>query len=150
MAFVGWMATSSKDLKDLKKLVPEKLGEHFFFNKEGGGIAPIWDFRGDSAPDQADAFVVASKVANIKAPTGSQDVDWLQLKGVSGGLATSLYRTHTKGGQPPASVSYPDMYLSLWMLVTDVLECKCTPGSDGIQVKYVSKYWLYGGNVTLS
>jgi len=129
LAFAGWMATPLKDMKKLTKLVPEKLGEHFFINKVGGGIAPVWDFRGDSAPDKPDAFVVASKVASIKAPTGSQDVDWLQLKGVSGGLAASIYRTDTRGGQPPAS---------------------CTPGSGEIQVKYVSKYWLYGGNVTLS
>jgi len=107
IAFMGWMATPSKNLELLTKLAPKKLGEHFFFKQEAGGIAPIWDFRGDSAPDQPDAFVVGSKVANLKAPTGSQDVDWLQLKGVSGKLATSIYRTHTKGGQPPASVSNP-------------------------------------------
>ena len=99
------MATPEKVLQCITKYIPVKLGEHFFFKQEAGGIAPIWDFRGDAAPNQPDAFVVGSKVAGIKAPTGSQDVDWLQLKGVSGGLATSLYRTHTKGGQPPASVS---------------------------------------------
>ena len=83
-----------------------KLGEHFFQSNGNGGIAPVWDFRGDSAPNQPDAFVVAARVAGLAAPTGKQDIDWLQLKGVTGSLATSIYRTHTKEGQPPASVRY--------------------------------------------
>jgi len=106
-----------------------KLGEHFFQPNGNGGISPVWDFRGDAAPGQPDAFVVAAKVAGLAAPTGKQDVDWLQLRGVSGALATSIYRTHTRGGQPPAT---------------------CTPGSNILSVKYVSIYWLYGSSITIS
>lgn len=83
-----------------------KLGEHFFQTNPSGGLSPVWDFRGDSAPSQPDAFVVAAKVGNLPAPTGHEDVDWLQLNGVSGALATTIYRTHTKGGQPPTSVRH--------------------------------------------
>jgi len=81
-----------------------KLGDHFFQSNGNGGISPVWDFRGASAPNKANAFVVAAKVAGVAAPTGPQDVDWLQLNKVTGDLASSIYRTHTKGGQPPASV----------------------------------------------
>jgi hypothetical protein len=127
-AFAMWSATPVDDLAVISQRVPTKLGAHFFIKNANGGISPSWDFRGNFAPNQPDAFVVAAKVAGLKAPTG-QDVDWLQLKGVSGGLATSLYRTHTRGGQPPTS---------------------CSPGSADIRVKYVSEYWLYGSTVTLS
>jgi hypothetical protein len=94
------------DSPNPKVLSHAKLGEHFFQSNGNGSIVPVWDFRGDSAPNQPNAFVVAARVAGLAAPTGKQDVDWLELKGVSGALATSLYRTHTKGGQPPASVRY--------------------------------------------
>ncbi|PPQ78677.1 hypothetical protein CVT25_010698 [Psilocybe cyanescens] len=103
------------------------LGSHFFVTSPSGtGISPVWDYRAGSAKGNADAFVLAAKVGNIAAPTGSKDVDWLQLKSVQGSLATQIYRTDTRGGQPPAS---------------------CKPGSAPISVKYVSKYWLFGGSV---
>lgn len=103
-AYEAWTAAPGNSLVELGKKY-KKLGAHFFIKNNNGGISPVWDFRGDAAPDQPDAFVLAARVAGLKAPTGSQDVDWLQLKGVSGGLAASVYRTHTKGGPPPASVS---------------------------------------------
>lgn len=102
-AFEAWSAVPGNSLVEVGKKY-KKLGAHFFIKNNSGGISPVWDFRGDATPDKPDAFVLAARVAGLKAPTGSQDVDWLQLKGVSGGLATSVYRTHTKGGQPPASV----------------------------------------------
>lgn len=128
VAFALW-SKPDFDIKDIDRPIPKKLGEHFFQPNSNGGISPVWDFRGDSAPNQPDAFVLAAKAGGLTAPTGSQDVDWLMLNRVNGSLATTLYRTHTKGGQPPSS---------------------CIPGSGGIQVKYVSKYWLYGSNITLS
>lgn len=103
------------------------LGSHFFIpNPSGTGLSPVWDYRAISAKGNPDAFVLAARVAGIPAPTGPKDVDWLQLKSVSGSLATMIYRTDTRGGPAPSS---------------------CTPGSAPISVKYVSKYWLYGGTV---
>jgi len=128
IAYACW-SKSDIDLKTILPKAPLELGKHFFQTNANGGISPVWDFRGDSAPNQPDAFVVAAKVGDLLAPTGSQDVDWLQLNGVSGALASVVYRTDTRGGQPPAS---------------------CTPGSGGLQVKYVAKYWIYGSNITLS
>jgi len=105
------------------------LGSHYFIpNPSGTGLSPVWDYRAIIAKGNLDAFVLAAKVTNTPAPTGPQDVDWLQLKSVSGQLATAIYRTDTRGGQPPSS---------------------CTPGSAPISVKYVSKYWLFGGSVTI-
>jgi len=105
------------------------MGSHFFITSPSGtGLSPVWDFRGGAAKGNADAFVLAAKIADVPAPTGHQDVDWLQLKSVSGSLATQIYRTDTRGGNPPTS---------------------CTPGSAPISLKYVAKYWLYGGNVTI-
>lgn len=102
-AFDEWSKSSSDDMKFEK--VPFKLGIHYniFFN---GVLSPIWDFTKDSAPNQPDAFVVGVRIANLMAPTGSQDVDWVQFNTSSGGLANSVYRTHTRGGQPPGSVRY--------------------------------------------
>ncbi|KAH8828623.1 hypothetical protein DL96DRAFT_1813988 [Flagelloscypha sp. PMI_526] len=100
------------------------LGQHYFIpNLNGSGAAqPKWDFNSSNSTT---AFVVGAKVANLTAPTGSQDIDWLQLKNVTGDLAASIYRTDTRLGQPPAN---------------------CTNGSDPISVKYVSQYWFYKNN----
>jgi len=104
------------------------MGSHFFITS-GTGLAPVWDYRAGAAKGNPEAFVLAAKVADVPAPTSSKDVDWLQLKSVSGSLATQVYRTDTRGGSPPTS---------------------CTPGSAPISLRYVAKYWLYGGNVTLT
>ncbi|TFK39768.1 hypothetical protein BDQ12DRAFT_664996 [Crucibulum laeve] len=103
-------------------------GQHYFVTSPSGtGISPVWDARATSPlKGNPDAFVLAAKVANIVAPTGAKDIDWLQLKSVQGGLATQIYRTDTRGGPAPAT---------------------CTPGSPPISVKYTSKYWLFGSSV---
>jgi len=100
------------------------LGSHYFVVNPltGQGINPKWDFTGHGNPN---AFVVASKVNATAAPTGSQDIDWVSLKALTGGLAQQVYRTDTRMGQPPAS---------------------CTPGSPDIAVKYASSYWGFGGS----
>jgi len=105
------------------------MGNHYFVTSPSGtGLSPVWDFRAGAAKGNPNAFVLAAKVADVPAPTGPQDVDWLQLKSVSGSLATQIYRTDTVGGSAPTS---------------------CTPGSAPISLRYVAKYWLYGGNVTI-
>lgn len=53
------------------------VGEHYF-TPVGTGMAPIWDLRRTNPS----AFVVGAKVGDLKAPTGPNDVDWLQLNGV--------------------------------------------------------------------
>jgi len=104
------------------------LGLHYFIpNPAGGtGILPKWDFTVDGVPANPKAFVVASKVAGIPAPTGKEDVNWLELKNESGDLATSVYRVDTRGGQPPPT---------------------CSNGGELFSVKYSSLYWFYGGSI---
>jgi len=106
------------------------MGKHFFITSPSGtGLSPVWDYRAGVAKGNPEAFVLAAKVADVPAPTSVHDVDWLQLKSVSGLLATQIYRTDTRGGSPPTS---------------------CTPGSAPISLRYVAKYWLYGGNVSFT
>jgi hypothetical protein len=103
-------------------------GKHFFTPTAAGNF-PVWDMRAvgvKSVQGKPNAFVMAGKVAGITAPTGAKDVDWLQLSNKEGALATAIYRTDTRGGQPPAS---------------------CAAGSAPISVKYTSKYFLYGSTV---
>jgi len=99
------------------------LGEHYFITNPitGTSISPKWDFsaKGDRLASNPNAFVVASKVGDLPAPTGSGDVDWLQLKEVTGQLADQVYRVDTRGGQPPAA---------------------CVSGQPTISVKYASIY----------
>ena len=67
------------------------MGNHYFVTSPSGtGLSPVWDYRAGVAKGNADAFVLAAKVADVPAPTSPQDVDWLQLKSVSGSLATQV------------------------------------------------------------
>ena len=81
-------------------------GLHYVINDPTGSLRPKWDFT-SSGPTAGnpDAFVVAAKVGSIPAPTGYQDIDWLELKGVDGKLASEVFRVYTRAGQPPSSVS---------------------------------------------
>ncbi|CAA7267212.1 unnamed protein product [Cyclocybe aegerita] len=108
---------------------PAVLGEHFYVLNPltGQGLNPEWNFSAHGRfKGNADAYVVAAKVNGTAAPTGSQDIDWVSLKSLTGKLAQQVYRTDTRLGQPPAS---------------------CTPGSPDITVRYASKYWLFGSSV---
>ncbi|EDR13962.1 uncharacterized protein LACBIDRAFT_305232 [Laccaria bicolor S238N-H82] len=130
IAFLKWQMTRGKDdcASAVSGMPLTRMGDHYFVTSPSGtGISPVWDFRAFGRfKGNANATVLAAKVANLPSPAGSENVDWLQLKSVSGGLATQIYRTDTRSGQPPAS---------------------CTPGSALVSVKYTSKYWLFGSTV---
>ncbi|KAJ7578320.1 hypothetical protein C8J56DRAFT_898471 [Mycena floridula] len=106
----------------------KSLGQHYFITNPvtGTGISPVWDFKASQA--NAQAFVVAAKTGAADSPQGTQNVPWLSLASVAGqgSLATQIYRTDTRLGQPPAT---------------------CTVGTPDISVKYVSKYYLLGGTI---
>jgi hypothetical protein len=106
-AYKAWtQVTSSKGLEStfssLSTLI--KQGDHYFITNPvtGSGISPKWDFTHTKGPD---AFVVGARVGGLTAPTGSKDIDWLQLSNVQGKLTQQIYRVDTRGGQPPTSVS---------------------------------------------
>jgi len=107
---------------------PPVLGQHYFVPNPNGSptLSPKWDFTSGAKKGNPQAFVIAAKTGGIPAPSGKNDIDWLQLKKVQGELADVLYRVATKGGQPPAS---------------------CTANSPLLSVKYISLYYLFGGTV---
>jgi len=94
------------------------LGVHTFVEFNGASD-PSFDFT-QSTGDSSD-FVTATKAGSIPS-SDSQSVAWLSLKGVSGDLATQVFRVETKGGNPPST---------------------CTPGSGVITVKYAAQYWFF-------
>ncbi|KAF5367514.1 hypothetical protein D9758_003768 [Tetrapyrgos nigripes] len=123
-------ADASTAIQCLPSAASSILGQHYFVTNPvtGSGISPKWDFTSAAFAGNSDAFVIAARAAGITAPTGSSDVDWLFLTNVKGSLANEIYRTDTRGGQPPAS---------------------CTPGSAPITVKYTALYLTLGGGISL-
>ncbi|KZP25027.1 hypothetical protein FIBSPDRAFT_856406 [Athelia psychrophila] len=94
-AFARWTASTAPK-------TPEALIAH-----------PKWDFTSNVDAGNANAFVIGAKTGDLPAPTGTSDVDWLQLKAVEGDLASTVYRTDTRGGQPPASVSCLSLFCEI-------------------------------------
>lgn len=82
------------------------LAQHFFV-PFGSGISPKWDFTSSGKFEgQEDAFVLAKVQGSVPAPTDpSKDVAWVELVNVQGAAADFVFRTDTRGGQPPSSVS---------------------------------------------
>lgn len=81
------------------------LGTHFFQpNPSGAGISPVFDYRAASRQHDADAFVLAAPKGSLPAPTGPQDVAWLELTQAQGDLGKEVFRVDTIGGQPPKTV----------------------------------------------
>ena len=76
-------------------------GQHYFVS-QNGTLVPVWDLRSSGGPN---AIVFAQKVKDVPSPNGPQNVDWLELKKVSGDLANLIYRVDTVKGQPPTTVS---------------------------------------------
>jgi hypothetical protein len=102
---------TTQDVIDTLGHDPIVLGQHYFVANGtdpvtgSPAISPVWDFTSGAEKGNTEAFVIAAVVGDIPAPTGTDDVDWLQLKNVEGELADTVYRIDTKGGQPPTSVS---------------------------------------------
>jgi hypothetical protein len=80
-------------------------GQHYFV-EQNGALVPVWDLRssGENAGN-TNAIVFAEKVKNTPSPDGPDNVDWVELKKLSGGLADQVYRVDTVKGQPPSTVS---------------------------------------------
>jgi len=107
-----------------KGLSTDLLGQHYFINNpiaNGTGTSPVFDFRSGSQKGDPNAFVTLKKTGSIAAPTGSNDVAWLELQQVQGDLASFVFRVSTSGGQPSAS-------------------CK---GAETSSVKYAAEYWFF-------
>lgn len=113
-AYIAWTTSpsslTSQSLISILGTDPAVLGQHFYVPNPAptpgaSATSPAWDFRADVDRGNANAFVVGARVGDLPAPTGPTDIDWVQLKEVTGQLAPGgVYRTDTRGGQPPASV----------------------------------------------
>jgi hypothetical protein len=80
-------------------------GEYYFL-EQNGSLVPVWDLRSTGPyAGNPDAIVYAQKVKSVPSPEGSYNVDWVELKKISGGLANLIYRVDTVQGQPPSTVS---------------------------------------------
>jgi hypothetical protein len=77
-------------------------GQHYFV-QQNGTLVPVWDLR--SSTNNPNAIVFAQKVKSAPSPDGPDNIAWLELKGISGGLANLIYRVNTVKGQPPSTVS---------------------------------------------
>jgi hypothetical protein len=86
----------------------------YYFVEQNGSLIPVWDLT-SSGPyaGNPNAIVYAQKVKNVPSPDGPQNIDWVELKKMSGGLANLIYRVDTVQGQPPSTVSFSlDLCLS--------------------------------------
>ncbi|VDB88878.1 unnamed protein product [Peniophora sp. CBMAI 1063] len=123
--FKKWSATSQtvQELIEETGKQPFVLGQHFFIANPtpGGANVPKFDFTSNRFSDNANAFAVMSKVGDILAPTGSNDIDWLELNKTSGALANQIFRVTTVEGTDGAA---------------------CTSGETA-SVKYIAKYFFY-------
>jgi hypothetical protein len=117
------------------------IGNHYFIN-DTGTLAPKFDFT-SAGPTKGnpDAFVVATKAVDVPAPDSTRDVDWLDLKAVSGKVADDVFRVETRGGQPPTSVSFSPSLIFFTCL--NMRSLQCAPGSGPISVKYAAQYCEY-------
>jgi hypothetical protein len=124
---------------------PIVLGQHYFVANGtdpatgGPAISPVWDFTSDAERGNPEAYVIAAVVGDIPAPTGKDDVDWLQLKKVEGELADTVYRVDTKGGQPPTSVSRTEPHPK-WAFRSFDFYLQCTAGAPLLSVKFTTQY----------
>ncbi len=80
-------------------------GQHYFV-LQNGALVPVWDLRssGENAGNP-NAIVFAQKIHNVPSHDGPNNVDWVELKKLSGSLANLVYLIETVGGQPPGTVS---------------------------------------------
>lgn len=88
---------------------PEILAQHYFVSNPttGQGLSPKWDFTSSGKfSGNKDAFFVGRGQGSLPAPTDpKKDINWLEVANVQGSIANTVFRTDTRGGQPPSSVS---------------------------------------------
>ena len=112
VAFDEWAASPSINPlePELVQLMKDKhninvQGQHYFV-KQDSTLVPVWDLRssGENAGNP-NAIIFAQKVKSAPSPDGRENVDLVELKKLSGGLANQVYRVDTVKGQPPSTVS---------------------------------------------
>jgi hypothetical protein len=80
-------------------------GQHYFVEQDGS-LVPVWDLRSSGEnTGNPNAIIFAEKVKSAPSPNGPENVDSVELKKLSGGLANLVYRLDSVKGQPPSTVS---------------------------------------------
>ena len=80
-------------------------GQHYFV-KQDDSLVPVWDLTSSGKnAGKPNAIVFAQKVKDAPLPDGPENIDWVELKELSGGLKNLVYRVDTVKGQPPSTVS---------------------------------------------
>ena len=111
-AFYDWDAFPS--FNPLEPGLVQEMKDHYgitvdgeyYFVQQNGTLVPVWDLRSTGPyAGNPNAIVFAQKVKSTPSPDGPVDIDWVELKKVSGGLANLIYRVDTVQGQPPSTVS---------------------------------------------
>ncbi len=78
----------------------------YYFTYENGTLVPVWDLTSTGPyAGNPDAIVYTEKVKSLPSPDGPDNIDWVQLKKMSGGLANLIYRVDSVQGKPPSTVS---------------------------------------------
>ena len=135
--FNFWQEYNGNDTSDanlinefLSKFNTPLIGYHYFIN-DTGTLSPKFDFT-SAGPTKGnpDAFVVGTKAAGVPAPNSARDIDWIELKAVSGKVADEVFRVETRGGQPPTSVSFSSSLIFFKPIQTYHL---CSVPQDPIQ-----------------
>ncbi|KAI9436376.1 hypothetical protein BJY52DRAFT_653332 [Lactarius psammicola] len=125
-AFTAWLAHPSIDPydPDFTKEAQDKfgitlIGQHYFKN------GPVFDFRsvGPTAGNQ-DAFVEGEVTGSFTSPDGPPNLDWQEMKAVSGKLAKTIFRVNTRSKE----------------LFT---EPSCHIGTPDDQAKFTAEFWMY-------
>ena len=112
---------------------PAILGQHFFQPNPvtGSGVSPVWDFRSNPRfAGNDNAYVLGAVNGSIPSPTDpTDDVAWLHVVNVQGGLASDIFRYDTVGGQPPTSVSpsAPLFCLQSYGVLSDTYSARPAP-----------------------
>jgi len=104
-----------------KEFKLDGVGQHYFV-RQNGALVPVWDLRSEGPFEgNPNAIFFGQKIEGAPSPDGPENIDWVELKKLSGGLANLVYRVETVKGQPPstctpgtnASVKYTAIYLFL-------------------------------------
>ncbi|CAL1699294.1 unnamed protein product [Somion occarium] len=110
---------------------PEILAQHYFVSNPttGQGLSPKWDFTSSGKfSGNKDAFFVGRGQGSLPAPTDpKKDINWLEVANVQGSIANTVFRTDTRGGQPPSSCEFGK--------------------TQDTSVRYVSFYYFSGGSI---
>lgn len=134
--YTSWSNASLPTIQDSIQVLqatnpPEILAQHYFVPNPttGQGLSPKWDFSSSGKfHDNSDAYMIGKGKGSLAAPTDSAtDINWLDVLKVDGSIADEVFRTDTKGGQPPSTCVFGQ--------------------SQDISVKYVAFYWFFGGSL---